>query len=164
MNKVYILIGGNLGNREKTFSQAREMICKKIGGITNMSSIYETEAWGFKSDQAFLNQVILCQTKNSAISTLTLLLNIEKKIGRKRTSINYESRAIDLDILFYNDAVINLKQLQIPHPKVHLRMFTMIPLNEIASQKTHQVFNEKICILMKNCPDTSKVNLFKPMS
>lgn len=158
------MLGGNLGNREKTFSLARDMIREEIGGIIKMSSIYETEAWGFNSDQTFLNQVVLINTKYSAPDTLTVLLKIEKRLGRKRTSVNYESREIDLDMLFYNDDVINLDQLQVPHPRLHLRRFTLIPLNEIASQEMHPILNKKINMLMENCSDNSKVNLFKPMN
>ena len=161
MNKVYILLGGNLGNREKLFSEAREMIRNEIGAITKLSSIYETESWGFNTEQLFLNQVILIETEYSAIDTLSLLLNIEKQLGRKRSSNNYESRSIDLDILFFNDTINNSKELQVPHPRLHQRMFTLVPLNEIASQKIHPVFNEKISTLKEKCSDKSKVNLFK---
>jgi len=137
------------------------MIRNEIGAIIKLSSIYETESWGFNTEQLFLNQVILIETDCNAIDTLSLLLNTEKQLGRKRSSNNYESRSIDLDILFFNDTINNSKELQVPHPRLHQRMFTLVPLNEIASQKIHPVFNEKISTLKEKCSDKSKVNLFK---
>lgn len=156
-------MGGNLGNREKTLSEARKMIGKEIGEIMKVSSIYETEAWGFITDQPFLNQVILVETEYSAVHTLKLLLSLEKELGRKRTSNSYDSRVIDLDILFYNETIISSEQLNLPHPRLHQRQFTLVPLNEIASQKIHPVYNERICRLMEECLDPSKVRVFKPM-
>lgn len=164
MNNIYILIGGNLGNREKIFSEAKKLIQHDIGKIAKTSSIYETQPWGFNSDKPFLNQVILIHTEYSAVKTLTLLLNIEKKLGRNRTSENYESRQIDLDILLFNDSTIYDEQLQVPHPRLHQRMFTLIPLNEIVPDKIHPLLNEKICTLMEKCSDPLKVNLYKPTS
>lgn len=162
LNEVYILIGGNLGNREKVFSEAKELIKQEIGEIIKTSSIYETQPWGFNSDQSFLNQVIVVETLKSAIKTLKLLLDIEKRMGRIRTLDNYESRPLDLDILFYNNSIIDNQQLQVPHPRLHRRMFTLIPLNEIASIKVHPQLKETINTLVDKCTDPLLVKIFKP--
>lgn len=162
MNEVYILIGGNLGNREKVFSEAKELIRLEIGEIIKTSSIYETQPWGFNSEESFLNQVIVVETFKSAIQTLKLLLDIEKRMGRLRSLDNYESRPLDLDILFYNNSIIDNQQLQVPHPRLHQRMFTLIPLNEIDATKVHPQLNETISSLINKCTDPLLVKIFKP--
>jgi 2-amino-4-hydroxy-6-hydroxymethyldihydropteridine diphosphokinase len=103
-------------------------------------------------------------TRHSALDTLSLLLHIEKKLGRNRDSINYESRTIDLDILFYNNSIIRHEQLKVPHPKMHHRLFTLAPLNEIAPEKKHPVLKQTISALKEKCEDPLVVNLFNPVN
>jgi 2-amino-4-hydroxy-6-hydroxymethyldihydropteridine diphosphokinase len=157
------LLGGNVGNRENYLRNAKEMIQFKIGDIINQSMIYETEPWGFHAEQNFLNQVIEVKTEESAESTLLKLTEFEKLLGRKKISAKYESRNIDLDILFFNNDIIDLEDLQIPHPRLHQRKFTLIPLNEIASEKIHPVLNIPIKTILKDCKDTSNVRLCKAL-
>lgn len=158
MNEVYLCLGGNLGNREENISDAIRLILREIGAIQEKSSIYETDAWGVQNQQAYLNQVIKISTKFPPNELLEKLLSIEKQLGRKRTeSTNYESRTIDIDILFYNDLTFKTEILEIPHPRLHLRNFVLIPLNQINSELTHPVLNKSIKSILAECTDVLPV-------
>ncbi len=156
-NEVYLLIGGNIGDRFKLLEQAKRAISKKIGEIKNESSIYETAPWGFKAEQSFLNQVVKISTKLSPQKILKFCFEIEDGLGRERKSNQYESRTMDIDILFYNDEIVNEPGLIIPHPKLHLRRFTLVPLTEIEPGFVHPVFKKTSAVLLENCNDNSKV-------
>ena len=160
--KAYLLLGSNRGNRSEMLAKARELIDEQIGNIIKSSSVYETAPWGFDDKVSFLNQVIYIETLYNPFCLLDQLLQIESYIGRIRTSKNYSSRNIDIDILFFNDYVINDKHLVIPHPRLHLRRFTLIPMAEIAGDYIHPLFNRSIEALLKECNDTKKVKLFLP--
>jgi 2-amino-4-hydroxy-6-hydroxymethyldihydropteridine diphosphokinase len=158
MNEVYLCLGGNLGNREENISDAIRLILSEIGEIQGKSSIYQTEAWGVQNQQAYLNQVIKISTQFSPNELLEKLLSIEKQLGRKRIeSANYESRTIDIDILFYNNLIYTTENLEIPHPRLHLRNFVLIPLNQINSELTHPVFNKSIKAILAECTDVLQV-------
>ena len=160
MNSTYLLIGGNLGNRIENLAMARSLIENELGKIIKVSSIYETAAWGITKQPDFLNQVLLIKTKFSPEKMMQLILSIENKMGRVRTQKN-ASRIIDIDILFFNDEIINNENLTIPHPEIQNRKFALIPLNEIASDLVHPVFKQSI----KNLLSTSKDKLqVKPLS
>jgi len=137
-----------------------QMIDKKIGRVYKVSSIYETEPWGFDCDQNFLNQVIAVDTHLNPHETLDKALEIENELGRKHTSIFYESRPIDVDILMFDDIIYNDASLQIPHPRMHERNFTLIPLAEIAGEKKHPVFERTIDDLVSHCTDQLHVTKF----
>ncbi len=156
-NEVYLLTGGNLGDRFKLLEQAKSAISEKIGKIKNESSIYETVPWGFKAEQDFLNQVVEVSTKLSPQKVLEFCLEIEDELGRERKSGYYESRTMDIDILFYNDEIVNEPGLIIPHPKLHLRRFTLVPLTEIEPDFVHPVLNKKLTLILEECNDISDV-------
>ena len=158
MNQVYLLIGGNLGDRFDFLKKARQGIENKIGKLVEVSSIYETAPWGFEAEQNFLNQVILAQTDLSPQEVLRFCLGIEDELGRERESEQYESRTMDIDILFFNDEIIETKDLTVPHPKLHQRRFTLEPLAEIAPRFMHPVFNKTLQELLHLCEDQSQVN------
>lgn len=154
-------MGGNIGDRELCLKLALSQISEKIGDISSTSNIYETEAWGVENQQAYLNQCIEVKTPLSSSKLIESLLYIEKDLGRKRTiSETYEPRTIDIDILFYNDAVIHEQNLIVPHPRLHLRKFVLIPLNEIAPNYLHPLLNKPIFNLLSECNDTSDVKQF----
>lgn len=158
MNVTYLCLGGNIGDRELALKLALSKITEKIGDITSQSNIYETEAWGVENQQAYLNQCIEVKTPLSSSSLIESLLFIEKDMGRKRTnSETYEPRTIDIDILFYNDAIISEQNLIVPHPRLHLRKFVLIPLNEIAPNYLHPLLNKTIFNLLSECNDMSDV-------
>lgn len=156
MNAAYLLIGGNLGNRVHNLAKARMNIENDLGAIIKVSSIYETASWGITEQPDFLNQVLLIQTKFSAEEIMQSILSIENKMGRIRTEKN-ASRIIDIDILFFNDEIINQKDLTIPHPEIQNRKFALIPLNEIAPHFLHPVFKQSIQNLLSTSKDKLEV-------
>ncbi len=162
MSETYLLLGGNIGDTKAILNDAIKIIESLCGSVLKRSSVYKTEAWGFKSEQAFLNQVILLQTKLSPEVLLHTILSIEQQLGRERnTNEGYSSRLIDIDILFYENLIINEESLTIPHPLLHKRRFTLMPLNEIAKDYIHPIFIKSINELLLDCPDNSIVNLYE---
>lgn len=153
MNILYILLGGNLGDVESTFKKAKRNIEIKIGKIIKESSLYESEAWGFESENIFLNEVIIVESPLQPIQVLKTLLNIENELGRVRVTNNYASRTIDLDILYFNRDIIELPELVIPHPMLHKRRFSLLPLSEIAENFIHPIFKTSNISLLQNCED-----------
>ena len=160
MNSVYILLGGNLGDREENMTVARSYIEKHVGKIIKVSSIYETASWGIAKQPDFLNQVVLIKTKFSAEKVMETILIIENKMGRIRTEKN-ASRIIDIDILFFNDEVINKQGLTVPHPEIQNRKFALIPLNEIAPDLMHPTFQRSIKELLSTSKDKLEVKRLK---
>ena len=156
MNKAYLLIGGNEGNRLSHVQQAVANIAKYCGDLVRESSLYETAAWGKTDQPAFLNQVILIQTKKSPADLMAAILDIEEKMGRKRLE-KYGQRKIDIDILFYNQEIIDEPQLRIPHPEIQNRRFVLVPLQEIAPDWMHPVLHQTVSRLLETCPDTLDV-------
>jgi 2-amino-4-hydroxy-6-hydroxymethyldihydropteridine diphosphokinase len=157
MNKVYLLLGSNRQQPIKQLQLAKKIIAKKIGSVSRTSSVYKTAAWGNTKQPDFLNQVLITTTKLSAQETIQHILSIEKEMGRIRTKKN-APRIIDIDILFFNKEVINSKKLQVPHPRLQLRNFVLIPLNQLSPNFKHPVLNKTIHQLLRICPDTLTVN------
>ncbi|HEX6333161.1 MAG TPA: 2-amino-4-hydroxy-6-hydroxymethyldihydropteridine diphosphokinase [Flavisolibacter sp.] len=155
MNHAYLLTGGNMGDRLLYLRQARHAIGKE-GRIVQASSVYETEAWGLQDQPLFCNQAIALQTDHSAEALLERLLSIEKTMGRTRQE-RYGPRLIDIDILFYNDAVIDQEGLHIPHPEVHNRRFALACLNEIAPDLVHPVTGKTVAQMLAACGDPLRV-------
>ena len=154
---AYLLLGGNQGDRIGILKKARKLISESVGEILETSMIYETAPWGFKDESKFLNQVIKVSTHLNPGKLLDILLEIEKSLGRMRGSSGYQSRSIDIDILFYNNLVMNEENLIIPHPRIALRRFVLIPLAEIASGLIHPSFRISINELLKDCKDILEV-------
>lgn len=156
MNKAYLLIGGNEGDRFLHMQQARANIEHICGVIEQVSSVYQTAAWG-KTDQAyFLNQALLLTTAFGPQALLHLILSIEEKMGRKRTVKN-APRIIDIDILFYNQEIISAPDISIPHPRMAERRFVLEPLNEIAPGFIHPLLGKSVQQLLRECTDTLAV-------
>jgi 2-amino-4-hydroxy-6-hydroxymethyldihydropteridine diphosphokinase len=162
MNTVFILTGGNLGDRIKNLNAAKKFIQKEIGNITTSSSIYETAAWGITEQPDFLNQVLVLETNLSAKKIIEKILFIENKMGRIRKEKN-ASRIIDIDILFFNNEVIHQPRLTIPHPEIKNRKFVLVPLNEISPNLYHPVLHKTIFDLLHACEDALDVKIF-PLS
>lgn len=159
-NKVYLLLGSNMGNRLSFLEQARKYIAKKLGEITKTSAIYETAAWGKENQAAFLNQVVVVESEEEAAKVLQLILVIEQEIGRKRLE-KWGERIIDIDILLYNDAIIETENLVVPHPYLHLRRFTLLPLAELAADMVHSKLGKSIGELLAECDDVLEVRVFE---
>jgi len=154
MKKTIISLGTNLGDRNKNLLKAIQFINIGIGHITNLSGVYETEPWGFESNDKFLNMVVEVITEVSPEVMVAKCLDIEKKLGRTREdSTGYASRVIDIDILFYGDSIIVQPNLTIPHPYLHLRRFVLEPLCEIAPDFVHPILKLTISELLIQCSD-----------
>jgi len=158
MIKVFLSLGSNLGNKWENLAKAIKEIEFSIGKVNSISGIYETEAWGFECKSNFLNQVILIETEIDPIHLIHFCLEIERKMGRVRSENgNYESRIIDIDILFYGESIVDDNNLTIPHPHLHKRRFILEPLNEIAPDLIHPVLEKSISELLATCSDTGLV-------
>ena len=160
LKKVYLGLGSNLGNRLENINAANAMVEKLAGKILALSSLYETEPWGFETDNKFINMVMCINTNLSPSELLNRLLMIEAKLGRAREEGKYISRTIDIDILFYGDEVIDDDVLHIPHPRLHERRFVLTPLNEIAPGLLHPVLKKNVESLSGECRDKSGVVLY----
>jgi len=164
LNKAYLLAGSNMEPRLDLIRQAVAMIHAEVGKVLQMSSVYESEAWGFKADENFLNQLILIETFLSPPELLASILTIEEKLGRTRNIRDgYESRPIDIDILYFTDAVIDMPELTIPHPQLHKRRFALVPLAEIAAEFVHPTLKKTNLDLLASVEDLSEVHVFKEM-
>jgi len=158
---AFLLLGGNLNDREKMLTSARMLIEKYLGPVLQLSSIYESAPWGFQHNTSFLNQVVKTETSLTPHQLLKKIHDIEELLGRKRAGKGYEARTIDIDILFYDDVILHDPDLIIPHPKIPQRMFTLIPLAEIAGDMMHPGTGTSITELREKCTDPLAVSLFK---
>ncbi|MEO6683066.1 MAG: 2-amino-4-hydroxy-6-hydroxymethyldihydropteridine diphosphokinase [Ginsengibacter sp.] len=143
MNHTYLITGGNIGDRKKNLNIAAESIEKNIGHILKSSAIYETAAWGDTNQPAFFNQVHLVETLLSPEMVMQSILEIEKRLGRVRTTKN-AARIIDIDILFYNDQIIENSILVVPHKEIAHRKFVLKPLVELAPDYIHPALKKSI--------------------
>lgn len=154
---VYIALGSNKGNKLAFLQAAVDAIFERIGAVSKISKVYETPALGFEGD-AFYNACIKVETQLKPKKLLKVLKQIEKELGRKtKKSDKYESREIDLDILFYDDLVFEDKSLGIPHPELHKRRFVLEPLNDIAKDFEHYQLHKSVADLLDTCEDASVI-------
>jgi 2-amino-4-hydroxy-6-hydroxymethyldihydropteridine diphosphokinase len=160
-NYIFLGLGSNLGDREDYLNKALELIDKKIGMISTRSKIYETEPWGFKSENLFLNMVIQAHTKLKPFDLMDKIRKIEDQLGRIRNSKQYVSRTIDIDILLYSNLVMNKHGLIIPHPLIQDRRFVLVPLCEIAHKMIHPVIGKSFDQLLEECDDKRAVTKVK---
>ena len=158
MNTVYLLLGSNMGDSEQMLTVATNMIEKNIGKLTKSSSIYRTAAWGKEDQPDFLNQIIIVSSSLSSSTVLKEMFGIEKEMGRVRTTKN-AARVIDIDMLFFNDEIIQTETLTVPHPQVQNRRFVLVPLAEISPDFQHPLFKKSSLELLSICSD--KLNVQK---
>ena len=154
---VYLLTGSNAGDRQLFLRQARNILNSRAGKIVFFSHCYESEPWGYESKNAFLNQVLLLNTTLDPEDLFDILLDIEASAGRERSPGGYTDRTLDIDILFFGSKVLRTSRLIIPHPRLHLRRFTLAPLCEIAPYFIHPVIGKSIIDIYERCEDHSEV-------
>jgi len=161
MEKSYLILGGNVGDRMDYLRRAVEWLRKDAGNIIAMSAIYETEPWGFNDPCRFLNQVVMIETELDPHALLKTIQQIEQTLGRLRTLNGYQSRTMDIDILLFGNQIINTPELVIPHPRMTERMFVLEPMAELAPNLEHPVLHQTISDLRENCTDTKQVHFFQ---
>lgn len=149
MNRVYLALGTNLGNKPCNLLQAIGWIAGKIGIFSAISSVYETKPWGFESGNDFLNMLVCVETGLPPDEILTITQSIENRIGRtQKTNHSYQDRVIDIDLIVYDNWILQLESLQLPHPLFHQRRFVLEPFNEIAPDFIHPVLHKKVSELL----------------
>ena len=158
MANVYIGLGSNLGEKKKNITNATIILGSIMGDIRLLSSLYETEPWGFQSDNTFVNAVILVETDCTPETCLKMAKSIEREMGRTyhHPGEGYEDRIIDIDILLYDDVILNTESLILPHPLLHKRKFVLEPLAEIAPELIHPALHKPIAHLLKELVDNAQ--------
>jgi len=156
MNSVVLLLGSNMGDRFTNLEKGSDEIKMGIGEIIQQSSMYETAAWGNENQEQFLNKVVTVNSSLKAAQLMKRILSIEEKMGRIRMK-KWEPRIIDIDILFYNNEMISNETLTVPHPSLHLRKFTLMPLAELMPDYIHPVLKKSITDLLHELNDSLEV-------
>jgi len=151
MHECHLLLGSNQGDRVG-FLEKAHVALSRIGQLSSVSALYETEAWGLTDQPAFLNQTLCLITPLDPTELLVEILRIELELGRTR-GIKYGPRTIDIDILLYEDRIHQSDQLILPHPELPNRRFALTALAEIAGSRIHPTLNCSIRELLEKCPD-----------
>lgn len=153
--RFVVILGSNSGERRQLLERATSIVASRTGRLLMTSGFYETEPWGFESEELFLNQVAVFESEFAPEVFLSFCLQTEQELGRVRTpQVRYSSRTIDIDILFCDDAVVNTPTLTVPHPRLQERNFVLTPLNEVLPDFIHPILHKKVSELLEACPDT----------
>jgi 2-amino-4-hydroxy-6-hydroxymethyldihydropteridine diphosphokinase len=147
-----LLSGSNIGDRESYLQIAIQYFKSEVGALVNKSAIYESEAWGYTNQANYLNQVFIIETSATSLDLLEHIKIIESKAQRERT-ITYGPRTLDVDILFYDNDIINTPKLIVPHPHIAQRRFTLLPLQELLPNFVHPVLRRTTTQLLQACSD-----------
>ena len=161
MHTLVLSTGSNLGNRRENLVSAIGLIEEKLGPILKVSGIYESGAWGYDSKNRYHNQCLLVETDSGTEDCLRKIVEIELILGRERSGSGYSDRIIDIDILFFDTLVMDTGSLKIPHERLALRKFVLLPLAEILPDFEHPVLHKTCRELLEQCPDTGEVVLLK---
>jgi 2-amino-4-hydroxy-6-hydroxymethyldihydropteridine diphosphokinase len=162
MYKVFLGIGGNLGNKPDNFKKVHQLIQNEMGEIVEKSSVYESPPWGFEAKESFWNQVLVIHSDDLPHKLLNKIHEIEKVFGRKRNKKKYSSREMDIDILYFDNAFIEEKNLIVPHPLINKRKFVLVPLAEIAPNLKHPLLRLTSLEMLDNCRDKSILKKVNP--
>lgn len=149
--RVYVGLGTNLGEKEHNLRLAVRKIEERVGKVIALSAFYATAPWGFSSENTFLNAAACVETQLPPLSVLRLTQEIEREMGRTHKSVGgvYSDRLIDIDLLLYDDRVMDTPELKLPHPLMHERRFVLEPLAEIAPELVHPVLKKKMRDLLR---------------
>ena len=159
-SEVIIGLGSNMGDKAACLSRAAEMISAEAGEIKAVSSVWETEPWGFEADENFLNAVVVLETDWQPSRLMPLFRSVEGRLGRRRnTGRRYESRVIDIDILLWGNLELSEPGLEIPHPRLADRRFVLVPMNEVVPGAVHPVTGMTVTGMLACCEDESEVRL-----
>ena len=146
---AYLALGTNIGNKRRNMISAAALLAERVGDVLALSGFYETEPWGFQSENTFLNAALQLDTSLSPLELLKATQEIEIEMGRTQKSNGaYHDRIIDIDILLYDNLVLQTPELTLPHPLMHERLFVMEPLAEIAPNVIHPVFKKPVISLL----------------
>lgn len=160
---AYVIGGGNMGDTTVGLREVLAMLGLRAGKVLRTSGLYQTEPWGFTAEQPFLNQVIELQTQLSPHNLLSVLQELERILGRVRNpGTEYISRTIDLDILLYDQQIVESPSLSIPHPLMQERMFVLTPLCDLIPGYIHPILKESVEELRKKCTDRHRVEQYCP--
>lgn len=159
---VFVLVGSNVGDREMLVNQAVMRVADICGKVVAKSAVYESEPWGFKCEQWFLNQVVKIETMLGPDELMKRLLAIELELGRDRVTPHegYASRTMDLDILYFGSQIIETEYVTAPHPRLHQRRFALMPLCDVAPDFVHPKLKKSNAELLEFCKDDSLVKKF----
>ena len=160
MKAAYLLIGGNIGDRLAFMAAAKEKMKQKGIELIRQSSIYETAAWGITDQPSFLNQVLEIETSLTPQKLLSELLCIEQELGRTRAEKN-GARTIDIDILYFENQIINKPGLSVPHDRISIRRFVLVPLSELIPDYIDPKTSKSIIDMLNDCEDTLEVALYE---
>jgi 2-amino-4-hydroxy-6-hydroxymethyldihydropteridine diphosphokinase len=155
---IYLCIGGNLGEREANLEETRMFLEFNFGDIVAVSSVYESDAWGMHDAPRFLNQVVCIESDLSNEALLSEIEELEEFYGRERSEEEYLSREMDVDVLLIDQEVIDDDKLKVPHPRMEMRRFVLLPLQEIAPDLMHPVLRKNVTTLLSECTDTTQVS------
>ena len=156
MPQLFLLLGANLGDRITTLGRATDLITQRIGPVIRQSGLYETAPWGVIDQPAFLNQVLMVETRREPEEILNQTQAIEHELGRVRLD-KWGARIIDIDLLYYHQLTLQTDRLTIPHPYLHQRRFTLVPLVDIAPDFVHPVLQKTNAGLLVECEDVGEV-------
>ncbi|WP_375585377.1 2-amino-4-hydroxy-6-hydroxymethyldihydropteridine diphosphokinase [Cyclobacterium xiamenense] len=158
MHRVILGLGGNQGDRLSLIREALDRLLRKMV-LLRSSGVYETEAWGGNSQEAYLNQVLALQTEMDPLTTLRFLQQVEHALGRRRGD-KWGDRTMDIDILYFDDRLIDTDTLQVPHPQLPFRKFVLVPLTEILPDFLHPALQVSNRDLLAACRDPLSVRLY----
>lgn len=161
MKLAYLSLGSNLGHRVRNLEGAIELIRHQAGEIEKISRYYESEPWGYSSENSFCNCCVSVRTTLDPLPLLDILLGIENQMGRLRAKGGYSDRIIDIDLLLLDDILLDHPRLTLPHPAMGKRRFVLVPLGEIASDLIHPVTGMSISKMMQKCDDRTGVTLWQ---
>lgn len=158
MHEVYLVAGGNINNTLQKYEQLLQYLQQRIGHISRTSAYYQSPPWGYTTTHPYVNVAIKINTLMEPHEILTQCIAIEQLMGRTpHPKFPYTDRTMDIDIILYDDAIICSSNLEIPHPKMHLRNFVLTPITEIEADKIHPLLGKTMAELKASCPDKAEV-------